>query len=164
MALTDCCPHMAEPCATVPARAADNVTDLVQVFDPFSAILNSSSLFIPSNPPVPQNIIDTVRRLPQRTPLTWYHGMRMRMHMQVSDISFLPPYTEGLTNFIRLLCLLYSQQLCSSSNLVSLAQFKQLFALFDSNVAKAATIPGYDAGIIQARRHPFAACMLAGYG
>jgi len=30
------------------------------------------------------------------------------------------------------------------------AQFKQLFALFDSNVAKAATIPGFDAGIIQA--------------
>ena len=29
-------------------------------------------------------------------------------------------------------------------------QFKQLFALFDSNVAKAATMPGFDAGIIQA--------------
>ncbi|KAK9832504.1 hypothetical protein WJX81_002657 [Elliptochloris bilobata] len=69
----------------VDINAPDNVTDLTQVFDKFRAILDSSA-FIPSTPPVPQNIIDT---------------------------------------------------------------FKQLFALFDSNVAKAATIPGFDAGILQ---------------
>ncbi len=32
------------------------------------------------------------------------------------------------------------------------AQLKQLFALFDSNVQKSLTIPGFDAGILQARR------------
>ncbi len=43
-------------------RAADNVTDLAQIFDHFSAVLNNSTLFVPSTPPVPQIIVDTVRQ------------------------------------------------------------------------------------------------------
>ncbi len=43
-------------------RAADNVTDLAQIFDHFSAVLNNSTLFIPSTPPVPDIIITTVRQ------------------------------------------------------------------------------------------------------
>ena len=49
-----------DPDCCCDGRAADNVTDLAQIFDHFSAVLNSSA-FIPSTPPVPQNIIDTVR-------------------------------------------------------------------------------------------------------
>jgi len=41
------------------------VTDLAQIFDHFSAVLNNSTLFIPSTPPVPQIIIDTVRQPPR---------------------------------------------------------------------------------------------------